>query len=107
MMLLVHAPTNINVDVSLGALPFERDMVERRQVLEVGGLRIPVITAEDLLVMKALARRPRDLGDIETVLDANPDVDLDHVRRWLREFSSALDMPDIHEEFESLLRRRR
>lgn len=107
MLLLIHTPTNVTVDISLGGLSFEREMIERRLVLEVEGMKIPVTTPEDLLIMKALARRPNDLVDIETVLDANPEADLDRVRRWLREFASALDMPDIHEGFEQLLRRRK
>jgi len=57
--------------------------------------------------MKAVAGRPRDMADIEAVLDANPEVDLGRVRRWLHEFSSALDSSEMLEEFERIVSRRR
>lgn len=107
VLLLRHLPSSVDVDVSLGALPFEREVVERASTIDAGGLRVRVPAVEDLVVMKALARRPRDWGDIEGLIDAWPDLDLDRVRQWLREFGSILEMPEIQEDFERLLRQRR
>lgn len=75
--------------------------------MEVGDVSIPLISAEDLLIMKAVAHRPRDLGDIEAVLERQKDLDLERVQSWVREFSSALDAPEIFEDLQSLLRRNR
>lgn len=41
------------------------------------------------------------------LIDTWPDLDLDRVRTWLREFGSILEMPEIQEDFERLLRERR
>jgi hypothetical protein len=106
MLLLRHVATAIQVDISLGALPFEREAVERSSVVKVGSLRLPLVTAEDLVIMKAVARRPQDIGDIEAVLDRHPNLDLSRIRHHLREFSSVLEMPEIYDDFEKLLRRR-
>jgi len=56
--------------------------------------------------MKAVAHRPRDLGDIEAVLDAHPELDAQRVRRWVREFSMALAMPDLLTDLEKMLKKR-
>lgn len=45
--------------------------------------------------MKAVAHRPRDLSDIESLLDAHPKADTRRILRWLREFSVALEKPEI------------
>lgn len=94
-MLLRHAPGNLDVDISLGALPFEEEVVERSTNIDVGGLQIRVATAEDLVIMKAVAGRGRDIVDIENILDANRDLDVDRIRHWVRQFSSILDMPEM------------
>ena len=107
VLLLRHEPTGTDVDISLGALPFEREMLERSSLVKVGRLQLRLISAEDLIIMKSLARRPRDIADIEGLLTTNPDLDLDHIRHHLREFSSVLEMPEIQEDFERLLRRKR
>jgi hypothetical protein len=106
VLLLRHLPSGVDVDVSLGALPFEREVVERASLLEVGSIQVRVAAAEDLVIMKALARRPRDWSDIEGLLQVRPGMDLDRVRHWLREFASVLDMPEVQEDFESMLRKR-
>jgi len=92
--------------VSLGALPFEREVIERSTMVRVGALRLRLSSAEDLVIMKALARRPKDIADIEGILDVQRDLDLDRIRTYLREFSSLLEMPEIQDDFERLLRRR-
>jgi Nucleotidyl transferase of unknown function (DUF2204) len=107
VLLLRHSKSHVDIDVSLGGLPFERELVARSAIATAGRLRVRLPAIEDLLVMKALARRGRDFIDIEDILDVHENVDLDHVRRWLREFSSVLDMPEIQEDFEQLLRRRK
>jgi hypothetical protein len=57
--------------------------------------------------MKAVAHRPRDLEDIRSLSDANPKLDLRRIRRWVREFSSLLEMPDVLYDLETILARRR
>jgi hypothetical protein len=66
-----------------------------------------LVSAEDLVIMKAVARRQQDIGDIHAVLDRSSDLDLARIRHHLREFSSVLEMPEIHDDFEKLLRSRR
>jgi hypothetical protein len=106
MLLLRHDESGIEVDVSLGGLPFEREAVERASVVEVKRLRLRLSSAEDLVIMKAVARRPKDWTDIDAVLAVHPDLDLSRIRHHLREFSSVLEMPEIYDDFEKLLRRR-
>lgn len=107
VLLLRHLPSSVDVDVSLGALPFEREVVARASMIEAGDIQVRVPAIEDLVIMKALARRPRDWGDIEGLIDARPEMDFDRIRHWLREFGSILEMPEIQDDFEQLLRRRR
>ena len=107
MLLLRHEASGVDIDVSLGTLPFERQAIDRSTVVTVGQVRLRVASPEDLVIMKALARRPKDFVDIDSILDAQKDLDLDRIRHHLREFSSVLEMPEIHEDFEKLLRRKK
>jgi hypothetical protein len=44
--------------------------------------------------------------DIENIIQANPNLDVDRIRRCVREFSAVLEMPEIHDALEKLLRQR-
>jgi hypothetical protein len=107
VLLLRHEPSSIDLDISLGGLPFEEEAVARGARVDIEGVQVPLVSAQDLLVMKAVAHRPRDLADIEAVLDRNPGMDLEGAQNWIREFSAALDRPDIFDDFQEIARKRR
>ena len=108
MLLLRFTEGAIDVDLSLGALPFEYEVIDRSSMIDVSPeVSIRVASPEDIIVMKAVAGRGRDFMDIENIVEANPDLDVDRIRRWVREFSSVLEMPEIHDNLEKLLQRRR
>lgn len=107
VLLVRHEASGIDIDIAFGALPFEEEAVARAVWRDVGGVRIPLPLPEDLLIMKAVAHRPRDMADIESILDAQPKLDLPRVRRWVREFSAALETPELLRDFNALVARRR
>ena len=103
VLLLIHEPSKTDVDISLGTLPFEQESVDRASIITVKGISFPLVSPEDLIVMKALARRARDVADIEAVLDAHPEVDLERVRYWVSQFAEVLEAPDILDDLERIL----
>ncbi len=102
VLLLRHAESQIDIDVIFGGLDFERAAIENSRTHDVGGLRVRLPRVEDLLVMKAVARRPKDLHDIEGLLAAHPEADIATVRRWVSEFATAMNMSDMLIEFDKL-----
>ena len=69
----------------------------------IDGVFVRLPRVEDLLVMKAVARRPKDLEDIRGLVAAHPGANIAEARRWIREFATATGMPDMLEEFEKVL----
>lgn len=102
-----HEASGIDIDIAFGALPFEEEAVARTVWRDLGGIQVPLPLPEDLLIMKAIAHRPRDMADIESILDAQPKLDLRRVRRWVREFANALDTPELLQDLNTIIGRRR
>jgi hypothetical protein len=107
VLLVRHGESDIDLDLVFGSLPFEKEAVIRAKWVDLGGVAIPLSSPEDLIIMKAVAHRPRDLEDIAAILAAQPGLNVRRVRRWLREFSGALEMPEILNDLEALLSQRR
>lgn len=103
VLLMRHELTGIDIDISLGALPFEYESIERAVWINVGNLSLPLPTPEDLIIMKAIAQRPRDILDIESIIDAHPDLDLNRILLWVKEFSSLLEMPEMLINIENII----
>jgi hypothetical protein len=106
VLLMKHAPTEIDIDVMLGTLPFEFAAIDNSRATQIGSLEVRLPRVEDLLIMKAIAHRPRDLLDIEGLIDAHPKADLGGVRKWVREFSIAAAMPELLEDFDKIVAQR-
>ena len=56
MLLLRFAEGGIDIDLSLGALPFEYEVIDRSSMIEVSrGVSIRVASPEDIVIMKVIA----------------------------------------------------
>ena len=65
---LTHQSTEIEVDVSLGFSGFEKKALSRSKKMKFKNVELNVCTAEDLILFKLVAARPRDLLDIQEVM---------------------------------------
>ena len=106
-VVLVKASNGCPMDISL-ALPGYEDEVMRRAVdyeLEPGKV-VKLCSAEDLIIHKAVAGRPRDLLDIEGAIARQRNaLDVAYIRRWLTEFADILADPELLQRFERPWRR--
>lgn len=103
MLLLTHAASSKDIDIALGGLPFEKECLARVQTARVEGVGVPVPSPEDLIIMKAVAHRPNDLHDVDGIVAAHPALDLARIRRWVGEFASVLESPEIVSDLERIL----
>lgn len=88
---LRHRSTGVKVDLAIELSGFERQLVERAEKCLVAGAEIPVATAEDLLIMKCLAGRPRDEQDLEgLVIAQNATLDWGYCDRMATQLGEAL-----------------
>lgn len=101
---VVHAASGIPADIVLASPGLEEVFLDRAKVLDVDGVRVPVACAEDVVVMKLLAGRSKDLDDVVAILAAHPDdLDLDLVRATLRMLEEALDQSDLRPALDQAL----
>jgi predicted nucleotidyltransferase len=103
VILLRHQQTNIGIDLSCGALLFEREMLDRSTELTAGPITFRIATPEDLIILKAVAHRQRDLIDIDNLLTVQSDVDFERIRYWVRQFAEVLDSPELLSDLERIL----
>ncbi len=97
ILLMRHDPSALNVDVSLGALPFEYDMIANAQRLHFSGITVRLPRPEDLFLLKLIAQRDRDIVDLQSLVQRTKKLDRTYIRRLAKELASILDQPDLPE----------
>ena len=97
-VILLRSEDGTEVDLSMGALPFELELVQRSCVEPAGpGISVPVATAEDLVIMKLIASRPQDREDVRRLLELYQDLDRRRIRGIVSEYAELLEQPEIVE----------
>jgi hypothetical protein len=105
VLLMRHARSGVDVDVSLGWLPFELEAIGNASPAFIADVRLPVARAEDLVIFKAVAWRPQDQQDAERLLALHAGtLDLARIRRHVAELARALEV-DRSADLESLIER--
>ncbi len=102
-IVLLKIKKDVPADISLGIYGYEEGVIERSIAVELeDGKKINICSAEDLIIHKAFAGRPRDVQDIEGVIFRQQNkLDIRLIRKWLKEFSSLLPKISVKENFEN------
>lgn len=95
-VLPVATSNGIRADVVFATLPIEREMIRRGIAKHVGERTIPVASVEDLVLMKLLSTREKDLADARALLRRfGKSLDRAYLLPKLKEAAEGLDRPEI------------
>lgn len=103
VLLLHHKSSGIGIDISLGILPLEEEIVERSSRYDAGVLTVQLPSPEDLIILKAVAHRRKDLLDIQEIADNNPNLDIARIERWVKDYAALMDTPELWEDIKPIL----
>jgi hypothetical protein len=96
-VLLLRAPSGVGLDVALGGLPFEELVVTRSSPFTFPpDVSLRTCSAEDLIVLKAFADRPKDWVDVDGIIIRQADrIDWPYVRTQLAPLAELKEAPEI------------
>lgn len=104
---LVHVATSMPIDAVVAGAGLELEFMARARVVEIGGADAPIVSPEDLIVMKVLAGRRKDLDDVRSIVsERSAELDWEHVRSTLTELAAAVGDPRLLPRLERLSRGR-
>jgi hypothetical protein len=103
VMPFVHTATGMPLDVVLAGSGLEDEFLTRACHVDVGGIVVPVIAREDLVIAKILAGRPKDFEDAAALWRAHGGgLDAAHIRSVLRLLEEALSQSDLVPAFDAI-----
>jgi hypothetical protein len=101
-VVLLRAASGVGLDIALGGLPFEELAVARATLFTFPpGIALRTCSAEDLIVLKAFADRPKDWLDIDgIILRQSTQLDWPYVRAQLAPLAELKDAPELLDKLE-------
>lgn len=101
---VVHASTEMAVDVVLAGTAIEDAMFARAEMKKVGGIDVPFVSLADLIALKLLASRPKDIEDVRTIVRARPaGFSVEEARRRVVDLGAALDDSEMVAVFDRIV----
>jgi hypothetical protein len=91
----------VRVDFVFSFTPYEAQAIQRATSVNVSDTPVRFATAEDLIIHKLVAGRPRDLEDVRGIIARQKHLDGAYVKHWLPTFRKVVGR-DLLLEFESL-----
>lgn len=103
-VLLLRADSGVGFDIALGGMPFEESVVARSSLFMFPpDVQLRTCSAEDLVVLKAFADRPKDWVDVEGILIRQaPRMDWTYVTTHLAQLAELKESPEIVHKLEQL-----
>jgi hypothetical protein len=77
---------SVRIELFVPAVPLQDEVLRRAVMLPLNGLKVPITTAEDLILLKLAFHRPKDLDDVRGILWVQRGrLDLAYLRHWSAE----------------------
>lgn len=101
---VIDDTTGIRVDFIFSFTHYETEAMKRVRRIRIKDVEVSFASPEDVIIHKIFAGRPRDIEDSRAIILKNPDLDIQYIRNWLREFDAASDEKTFSKTFEELLK---
>jgi predicted nucleotidyltransferase len=95
--------TGIRVDFVFSSTSYEKQAIERAVHVAMGGTEVPFASAEDLILHKVFAARPRDIEDAAGVVRRKgSELDWEYIHEWGARFSELPGYEDVSRSLREL-----
>lgn len=101
-VLLLRTRSGVGLDIALGGLPFEETAVVRSSLFTFPpDVSLRTCSAEDLIVLKAFADRPKDWIDVDgIIIRQSGRINWPYVRTQLAPLAELKEAPEIMDHLE-------
>jgi hypothetical protein len=105
---LVHRASGLPVDIVLAGPGLEDEFLARAVIRTIDDVEVPVVEVSDLVILKVLAARPKDIDDLTSLLAIQrQQIDERRVRKVLTMLESALGQSDLLPAFDAAMQQAR
>ena len=97
---LVYSKLKVFVDLFIVTSGFHKDILKRIKKINFDGMVVPLVSAEDLILLKLLSGRERDVEDVrEIIMENKRELDFGFLKKWAKKLRV---LHFLNDELESL-----
>ncbi len=85
----------IDIDIFLAESRFQQELLARRRREQLDESPVWFVSPEDLILLKLLSHRPRDVADISDILFVQGQLDRGYLRSWAEELGVLAELERV------------
>lgn len=94
-----------HIDFIIASIDLEREVFKRKKGIKLFGLKVYLPTPEDLILLKIIPGRPKDLIDAEGIVNRHKGkLDIDYLEKWAQKLCDEAQDMRIWTELQGLLK---
>lgn len=94
-----------HVDLIIASIDLEKDAFKRKKAITMHGVKAFFPTAEDLILLKIIPGRPKDLIDAENIaIRQKGKLDIKYLTKWAQKLSDEMQNMRIYNTLQKLLK---
>jgi len=97
------ATWGVRVDFIFSFTPYEREAIDRSKKVSIEDTSVNFASAEDVIIHKIFAGRPRDLEDVKNILLKNTEIDDSYIKDRLSEFEKVVEGDNFTDTFTQIM----
>ena len=103
-VVLLSDTAGVGIDIALACFPYEEDAFRRSSLFEfMPGVSLRTVSAEDLVIMKAIASRDKDWSDIKGIIVRQGSLlDWSIIDQTVGDLAEVLDRPEIAKRLQAM-----
>ena len=106
VLVAVDKRSRIRVDFIFSFTEYEKNALKRTKKIKMNNQSVRYASIEDVIIHKLFAGRPRDIEDVEIIMQKNKGkIDVVYLKRNLQQFASFENKKDIVKDYEDILER--
>ncbi len=91
---------SIEIDLFVSETPFQHSLIDRRRAIKTPDGEIWFVSPEDLILLKLIASRPRDLVDVQDILFTLGELDRGYLDHWGLKLSVAQELSEAFAQYD-------
>jgi len=97
---------DVMVDIVFSILPFERQAIDNARIINIEDVPVRFIPPEELVVQKLIAGRPRDIEDVEGIVEIQGNsIDKNRIFDMLDGLGKEMEKPDLVKTWNGIIRK--
>jgi len=90
------------IDLFIARTEYQNEIFKRIKLIKYKNIKIPLVSIEDLILLKLISGRTRDIEDIRDIFRFQKQIDFQYLKKWAKKLNVIIYLEDELQQLEQI-----